>query len=1118
MATQAEIIAQQMAQNTGTGSPPPTTAGIEELYGPTSEGTTTYYRVGDSTFQDYNSALNHYNTSGGEKQFGPLNNNNTTTSSSTNTTTNTTNNIPDFGTSNTIPDWVDPDYGYDPANPRKPNMRELTEILAGMSVEEMYSTMDVSEWSKITGQASQMLYGVVGSSTDTRNWNNIMEAGKVSTGTPIMDTFEFEYDGDKVLAAAQIATSQMYGGTTVAYQAGGYQTDAAGNTVMGTDGKPVELPSTLYVVGGNGTILTSLSTNADQMATTLKNFGVQDASWIDTVSPTMGNALSQYQSAFDTLKETYNPFADYQDIFNIEGLVTNVAPKIDNFKIVSGQTLEKDKDKETTKVVEETITAPQSTAVTPDTVATAADVPSVTPQVSQAVPATTYTPVGSQVTPQTVATNVVTPASPATTGTMGTPLQTAGLSAVPSTIQVNPNVTGTTMANLTSQSQAGFGGVKKYRDSATGLEMMISVDGQGNPLTMVPPGYTQVQGQFEGGSVSENSPDVMLARKFLGFNGPASQLTNFLNANPAAAARMGRYQQAMSGMAKNRVGAQTGVTGTSLEDFQQMQQNLITQTMQPTTGVVSQITPQAADFVAPTAGQAAPVAPMANVATVGTVQQSAIPTAITPGTMTAQTAATDVATEAAKFTPQVGTIQPGAVIPAQQQLTTSVSGMEAAQGTATMVNAPAPREIQQGEIIDIANDVAGQAQKAATFNEQIQAATATPSKQATVAGQLEGLMAQFEGGNTPSWAAGAMRAATATMAARGLGASSMAGQAIVQAAMESALPIAQMDASVMAQFEAQNLSNRQQRAILAAQQRAQFLGQEFDQSFQARVQNSARIGDIANLNFTAEQQIALEDSRAANTMNLSNLSNNQALVMAEAAALSQLDTQNLNNRQQTAVQNAQNFLQMDMTNLANAQQTELFKAQQNIQALFTDQAARNAAEQFNATSENQTNQFFANLSTQTSQFNAAQQNAMDQFNVNTTNAMRQFNSEVQQQRDLFNAQNGLVIAQANAQWRQNLATVNTAAVNQANMDFAKTINAMSMKNLDEIWQRERDIMSFAFTSDQSAMDRALKIILGDKKLEEARLQLDAAEDAADTELAMRFLFGTSPTGILGAFI
>ena len=39
------------------------------------------------------------------------------------------------------------------------------------------------------------------------------------------------------------------------------------------------------------------------------------------------------------------------------------------------------------------------------------------------------------------------------------------------------------------------------------------------------------------------------------------------------------------------------------------------------------------------------------------------------------------------------------------------------------------------------------------------------------------------------------------MQQRGLGASSIAGQALVQAAMESALPIAQADASVQAQFE-----------------------------------------------------------------------------------------------------------------------------------------------------------------------------------------------------------------------------------------------------------------------------------------------------------------------------
>ena len=61
--------------------------------------------------------------------------------------------------------------------------------------------------------------------------------------------------------------------------------------------------------------------------------------------------------------------------------------------------------------------------------------------------------------------------------------------------------------------------------------------------------------------------------------------------------------------------------------------------------------------------------------------------------------------------------------------------------------------------------------------------------------------------------------------------------------------------------------------MLAAEQRARFMGQEFDQAFQVKVHECARIADIANQNFTAEQQVQLENSRAANTMNLANLSN-----------------------------------------------------------------------------------------------------------------------------------------------------------------------------------------------------------------------------------------------------
>jgi hypothetical protein len=476
--------------------------------------------------------------------------------------------------------------------------------------------------------------------------------------------------------------------------------------------------------------------------------------------------------------------------------------------------------------------------------------------------------------------------------------------------------------------------------------------------------------------------------------------------------------------------------------------------------------------------------------TVGQAQQAGAPVTPTVATMTPETVTGQVKAETAATQAAQGVVSPEAQVTAQQQLTTSVSGMEAAQGTATMVNAPPAREIQQGELITGAAD----AEKAALFTEQIDAATATPSKQATVAGQLEGLMAQFEGGNTPAWAAGSMRTAMQTLAARGLGASSLAGQAVIQAAMESAIPIAQADASVIAQFEAQNLSNRQQRAMLAAQQRATFLGQEFDQAFQARVQNATRIADVANMNFTAEQQIAIEDSRAANTMNMANLNNQQAMVMAEAAALSQLDMANLNNRQQAAVQNAQNFLQMDMQNLSNEQQTSLFRAQQNVQALFTDQAAENAALQFNAASENQTNQFFADLQANVAKFNADQANSVAQFDANAVNATYQFNVAQDNAFRQFMINQNLAVAQANAQWRQQIATTNQAAQNEAAFYAAKEMNALSQAALDEIWQKERDEIDYVYNAFQNDQDRANAIILqklaADAELDAAKLQAE----------------------------
>ena len=450
------------------------------------------------------------------------------------------------------------------------------------------------------------------------------------------------------------------------------------------------------------------------------------------------------------------------------------------------------------------------------------------------------------------------------------------------------------------------------------------------------------------------------------------------------------------------------------------------------------------------------------------------------------------ATTAAKTDPN----DPRSKVTAAEATKSAVSDLDAAQGTAVKLENPVQREIQDGELIEpVAN-----AEKAAKFTEQIEAATATPTEKATVQGQLATLTADFDAKNPPAWASGALRGVMAQMQARGMGTSSIAGQAMVQAALESALPVAMADAQTFAKFEAQNLSNKQQRAMLAAEQRAVFMGQEFDQGFQARVMNASKISDIANMNFTAEQQIALENSRTANTMNLANLSNRQAKVMAEASALANLDMANLSNQQQAAVQNAQNFLQMEMANLSNQQQTELFKSQQRIQSIFTDQAAENAAEQFNATSENQKKQCFAQLDTQVSQFNAGQENAISQFNT-----------EIRNQRDQFNANNRLVIDQNNAQWRRQIATADTAAINRANEINAQNLLGISNTAYNNLWQYYSDAMQYAWTSADNERDRIVRLaqshISAKSSYDITKLQQDHSSASSFGKMVAAFVLG-----------
>lgn len=529
-------------------------------------------------------------------------------------------------------------------------------------------------------------------------------------------------------------------------------------------------------------------------------------------------------------------------------------------------------------------------------------------------------------------------------------------------------------------------------------------------------------------------------------------------------------------------GLQQQVSTIGGQQIRGAQQALVTKAYTAPEELVTKAAPAAVGETATQAGMISAetgklgAAPTTGLTTV-TAGQAATPGQAATATFEAVKATPGVESVVQQTKAATGTVTPEAQVTAQTMDSSTLAqlGINAAElAAAQTVKAPPPREVQAGEL------VSGPAVDMARVEElmaNVQAAEATPSDMATVQGQMAQLLQQFDAKEPPAWAAGAMRKATATLAARGLGASSMAGQAVVQAAMESALPIAMQDAQTRASFEAQNLSNRQQVAMFAAQQRANFLGMEFDQEFQTRVQNAARIADIANMNFSADVQIALENSRNAQSVDLANLSAKNAKILSDAAAMTQVDLTNLNSRQQAAVQNAAAFLQMNMANLNNEQQTLMFNSQSRIQALLTDAAAENASRQFNATSKMQVDQFNKSLAAQIDQFNTAQSNAIAQFNAGEANALEKFNAEIKNARDVFEAQNALVIAQSNAKWRQEITTLETQQAHQANMEAARAANAVTQATMEATWQRERDLMQYAFTAAENSEARATEILL-----------------------------------------
>ena len=255
---------------------------------------------------------------------------------------------------------------------------------------------------------------------------------------------------------------------------------------------------------------------------------------------------------------------------------------------------------------------------------------------------------------------------------------------------------------------------------------------------------------------------------------------------------------------------------------------------------------------------------------------------------------------------------------------------------------------------------------------QAQAQAADLDVKSTVKGQLEQLYTSIvDGQPLPPWASGPVRVASQIMQQRGLGASSIAGAALVQAVQESAIPIAAADAQMYATFQLKNLDNRQAAALQNALTYAQMDQRNQNARMTAAIQNSQNFLSIDTANLTAEQT----------TEQINFAANVQEMFTDQAAENA---TEQFNATGQIQVEE---FFQ-ELGAKVRTRNAELAVANDQFNV---DQ--KNSINQFNNQIKNDRDKFEANLSTQIQQSNAVWRRNINTVNNSAQNEANKINSQ-----------------------------------------------------------------------------------------------------------------------------
>jgi hypothetical protein len=404
---------------------------------------------------------------------------------------------------------------------------------------------------------------------------------------------------------------------------------------------------------------------------------------------------------------------------------------------------------------------------------------------------------------------------------------------------------------------------------------------------------------------------------------------------------------------------------------------------------------------------------------------------------------------------------------------------------------------------------------------EVIAAIAALPEEALVSSQMETLMAGIETGEVPVWARPAFDLVNQNMTQRGLDASTVGRDALFNAIIQSALPIAQSNAQALQARAAQNLSNEQQaelaRAQLDSTRRMTNLANEQTSESQTAqfAQNIKVIRSQFNqerdtLSFNQQQQFKLTNlqnkqrtvelnTQAENALKAQSLGNEQQIELAELEIKNQTEQQNMTAINQERLAEMQVAADFASKNEGFVQQMNLANLNADQQMRLANLSARNQADAESLSNEQQVE--LANLNARM-QTNLAQGRIAENMGVALLNADQQRaveNATMNARMDLTKFNDAQQVELANSKFMQTVDLTDFNARQQAIMQDATALATLDVTAVDQRTKLEITRAQNFLSRDMANLSNEQQALILDTQVEQQRLLSNQASQNASRQ-------------------